>query len=142
MRGAGVSALARIAACQCRATPRGSKPQVHRAHTFLPAPAPPILTIQQRAGTRDRGLAPGHRPHHTPTRIRGHTFAQLATMGKKSFKYVVLGGGNAAGYAAKRFVELGGAPGELAILPDERVRAGGVGAARWGGEGAGPRGGE
>eukprot|EP00188_Purpureofilum_apyrenoidigerum_P005543 Plantae.Rhodophyta-Purpureofilum_apyrenoidigerum.ctg7333.p2 GENE.Plantae.Rhodophyta-Purpureofilum_apyrenoidigerum.ctg7333~~Plantae.Rhodophyta-Purpureofilum_apyrenoidigerum.ctg7333.p2 ORF type:complete len:454 (-),score=116.85 Plantae.Rhodophyta-Purpureofilum_apyrenoidigerum.ctg7333:1773-3134(-) len=38
-----------------------------------------------------------------------------------SYKYVVLGGGNAAGYVAKQFVELGGGKGELAIVGKETV---------------------
>ena len=46
-------------------------------------------------------------------------------MGKQAFKYVILGGGNAAGYAARRFVEAGGAAGELAIVTDEPVRGAG-----------------
>lgn len=44
-------------------------------------------------------------------------------MVQHSFKYVVLGGGNAAGYAAREFVKRGGAKGELAIITDEPVRA-------------------
>lgn len=36
------------------------------------------------------------------------------------FKYIVLGGGNASGYAARQFVKLGGAKGELAIITDEQ----------------------
>lgn len=38
------------------------------------------------------------------------------------FKYVVLGGGNASGYAAKAFVEHGVAKGEVLIITDEAVR--------------------
>jgi len=38
-----------------------------------------------------------------------------------SYKYVVLGGGNSAGYVAKQFVELGGEKGELAIVGKESV---------------------
>lgn len=37
----------------------------------------------------------------------------------KSFKYIVLGGGNAAGYAAREFVKLAGGAGELAIVTAE-----------------------
>lgn len=43
------------------------------------------------------------------------------TMAVEHFKYVILGGGNSAGYAAKQFVELDGAPGELCIISDESV---------------------
>eukprot|EP00798_Chlamydomonas_sp_ICE-L_P019890 gene19890-26594_t len=38
-----------------------------------------------------------------------------------AFKYVVLGGGNSAGYAAKQFLESGLKPGELAIIGEEPV---------------------
>lgn len=39
-----------------------------------------------------------------------------------SYKYLVLGGGNAAGYVADEFSRRGLKPGELAILSDEPVR--------------------
>ena len=39
----------------------------------------------------------------------------------KSFKYVFLGGGNSAGYAAREYVKLGGESGQLAIIGDEPV---------------------
>lgn len=35
------------------------------------------------------------------------------------FKYVVLGGGNSSGYAARQFVNLGGGPRELCIITNE-----------------------
>eukprot|EP00798_Chlamydomonas_sp_ICE-L_P019363 gene19363-26011_t len=38
-----------------------------------------------------------------------------------AFKYVVLGGGNSAGYAGKQFLESGLKPGELAIIGEEPV---------------------
>lgn len=38
-----------------------------------------------------------------------------------SFQYVVLGGGNASGYAAHRFVRNGLTPGQLCIITDEPV---------------------
>lgn len=38
-----------------------------------------------------------------------------------SFQYVLLGGGNAAGYAAHRFVRNGLGPDELCIITDEPV---------------------
>lgn len=37
------------------------------------------------------------------------------------YKYVILGGGNAAGYAAAEFVKRGGGKGELAIISREPV---------------------
>ena len=37
----------------------------------------------------------------------------------KSYKYLILGGGVAAGYAAQTFVERGGAPGELCIVSED-----------------------
>ncbi|KAH7546484.1 hypothetical protein FEM48_Zijuj01G0205800 [Ziziphus jujuba var. spinosa] len=40
---------------------------------------------------------------------------------KKSFKYIILGGGVAAGYAAKEFTERGLKPEELAIISKEAV---------------------
>lgn len=42
-------------------------------------------------------------------------------MAEKHFKYVILGGGVAAGYAAREFVKLGLNPGELAIISKESV---------------------
>ena len=38
------------------------------------------------------------------------------------YKYVVLGGGNAAGYAAAEFQKRGSAKGNLAIISEEPVR--------------------
>ncbi len=40
-------------------------------------------------------------------------------MATSTYKYVVLGGGNASGYAAKTFVENGGKAGELCIITEE-----------------------
>ncbi|KAL2653327.1 hypothetical protein R1flu_021455 [Riccia fluitans] len=40
-------------------------------------------------------------------------------MAEKSYKYVILGGGVAAGYAAREFVQQGLKPGELAIISKE-----------------------
>ncbi|GAB4823794.1 hypothetical protein N2152v2_010840 [Parachlorella kessleri] len=37
----------------------------------------------------------------------------------RDYKYVLLGGGNSAGYAAREFVKRGGPKGELAIITDE-----------------------
>ncbi|GFQ04086.1 monodehydroascorbate reductase [Phtheirospermum japonicum] len=42
-------------------------------------------------------------------------------MAAKSFKYVILGGGVAAGYAAREFAKQGVKPGELAIISKEAV---------------------
>ncbi|XP_019158493.1 PREDICTED: monodehydroascorbate reductase-like [Ipomoea nil] len=42
-------------------------------------------------------------------------------MAEKSFKYVILGGGVAAGYAAREFANQGVQPGELAIISKEAV---------------------
>jgi hypothetical protein len=39
-----------------------------------------------------------------------------------AYKYVVVGGGNASGYAARAFVLQGLAAGELCIITDEPVR--------------------
>ncbi|EYU35147.1 hypothetical protein MIMGU_mgv1a0046522mg, partial [Erythranthe guttata] len=40
-------------------------------------------------------------------------------MAEKSFKYVIVGGGVSAGYAAREFVKQGVQPGELAIISKE-----------------------
>ncbi|KAJ7554972.1 hypothetical protein O6H91_05G017900 [Diphasiastrum complanatum] len=42
-------------------------------------------------------------------------------MGEKYYKYVIVGGGVAAGYAAREFANLGLQPGELAIISKEAV---------------------
>ncbi|KAM7526086.1 hypothetical protein LguiA_015988 [Lonicera macranthoides] len=42
-------------------------------------------------------------------------------MAEKSFKYVILGGGVSAGYAAREFAKQGVKPGELAIISKEAV---------------------
>ena len=39
----------------------------------------------------------------------------------RAYKYVVLGGGNSAGYAASEFVEYGVPPGDLCIVSQEAV---------------------
>ncbi|KAG5584096.1 hypothetical protein H5410_044530 [Solanum commersonii] len=44
-------------------------------------------------------------------------------MAEKSFKYVIVGGGVSAGYAAREFAKQGVNPGELAIISKEAVRA-------------------
>lgn len=38
------------------------------------------------------------------------------------FKYIILGGGNSSGYAAKEFLKRGISKGELCILTEEQVR--------------------
>ncbi|KAJ0027971.1 hypothetical protein Pint_35925 [Pistacia integerrima] len=42
-------------------------------------------------------------------------------MAEQQFKYVILGGGVAAGYAAREFAKQGVKPGELAIISKEAV---------------------
>uniref|UniRef100_A0A2C9V882 FAD/NAD(P)-binding domain-containing protein n=1 Tax=Manihot esculenta TaxID=3983 RepID=A0A2C9V882_MANES len=42
-------------------------------------------------------------------------------MAEKTFKYVIVGGGVAAGYAAREFGKQGVKPGELAIISKEAV---------------------
>lgn len=43
----------------------------------------------------------------------------LSVMVQHEFKYVILGGGNSAGYAAREFVAQGGAKGEMCIVTEE-----------------------
>lgn len=43
-------------------------------------------------------------------------------MAGSNYKYVVIGGGNAAGYAAAEFQKRGSAKGNLAIISEEPVR--------------------
>jgi monodehydroascorbate reductase (NADH) len=43
-------------------------------------------------------------------------------MTEKVYKYVIVGGGVSAGYAAREFVQQGLKPGELAIFSTEEVR--------------------
>ncbi|CAN6558046.1 unnamed protein product [Malus baccata var. baccata] len=50
---------------------------------------------------------------------KGSLFSEISL--KKSFKYVIIGGGVAAGYAAREFVKQGLEPGELAIISKEAV---------------------
>ncbi|CAN6694437.1 unnamed protein product [Malus baccata var. baccata] len=50
---------------------------------------------------------------------KGCLYNEICT--KKSFKYVIIGGGVAAGYAAREFVKQGLKPGELAIISKEAV---------------------
>jgi hypothetical protein len=56
------------------------------------------------------------------------------------YKLVVLGGGNAAGYAARTAVDLCVKPGEMAIIGEEEVSAvgGAAGTAAGGGTSAAP----
>ncbi|XAR69725.1 Monodehydroascorbate reductase (NADH) [Bertholletia excelsa] len=42
-------------------------------------------------------------------------------MADRSFKYIILGGGVSAGYAAREFANLGAKPGEIAIISKEAV---------------------
>ncbi|KAG2686529.1 hypothetical protein I3760_09G009800 [Carya illinoinensis] len=51
----------------------------------------------------------------------GQNLSQFSSMAEKSFKYVILGGGVAAGYAAREFAKQGVKPGELAIISKEAV---------------------
>ncbi|TXG58308.1 hypothetical protein EZV62_016137 [Acer yangbiense] len=48
-------------------------------------------------------------------------FLDRTTMAVKSFKYVIVGGGVSAGYAAREFSKQGVKPGELAIISKEAV---------------------
>jgi hypothetical protein len=59
--------------------------------------------------------------HKTASLIRRLSIRTL-TMATSSYKYVVLGGGNAGGYAAAEFIKRGGGKDELAIITDEPVR--------------------
>ena len=59
-------------------------------------------------------------PLETPLQRSDRTMTKAAAAGD-SYKYVVLGGGNAAGYVASEFSDRGVQPGELAILSDEPV---------------------
>ncbi|CAA3030012.1 Monodehydroascorbate reductase [Olea europaea subsp. europaea] len=45
----------------------------------------------------------------------------LSSLAEKSFKYVIVGGGIVAGYAAREFAKQGVKPGELAIISKEAV---------------------
>lgn len=56
----------------------------------------------------------------TSAPIRRLSLRSIA-MASASYKYVVLGGGNAGGYVAAEFVKRGGGKGELAIITDEPV---------------------
>lgn len=56
----------------------------------------------------------------TGTFVR-HLSLRSFAMATSSYKYVVLGGGNAGGYAAAEFVKRGGGKDELAIITDEPV---------------------
>lgn len=47
---------------------------------------------------------------------------RLCVRAMSSFRYVVLGGGNASGYAANRFVKNGVSPEEVCVITDEPVR--------------------
>lgn len=40
----------------------------------------------------------------------------------RMFRYIILGGGNASGYAAKEFLKRGVSKGELCIITEEKVR--------------------
>jgi glycine/D-amino acid oxidase-like deaminating enzyme len=42
-------------------------------------------------------------------------------MAEKTYKYIIIGGGVAGGYAAREFVKLGLQPGELALFSKEAV---------------------
>ena len=55
----------------------------------------------------------------TPTTHASSVWAR--TMASSTFKYVILGGGNAAGYAAKAFAEGGAAPGSVCMVTREEV---------------------
>ena len=44
-------------------------------------------------------------------------------MAEQHYKYVILGGGQSAGYAAREFVAGGVKPGELLIIGKEDVRS-------------------
>lgn len=46
---------------------------------------------------------------------------RLCVRAMSSFRYVVLGGGNASGYAANRFLNNGVSPEEVCVITDEPV---------------------
>eukprot|EP01023_Acetabularia_acetabulum_P051078 TRINITY_DN560_c0_g1_i2.p1 TRINITY_DN560_c0_g1~~TRINITY_DN560_c0_g1_i2.p1 ORF type:complete len:474 (-),score=131.98 TRINITY_DN560_c0_g1_i2:289-1710(-) len=50
-------------------------------------------------------------------------FSKLFGSSANQYKYIVLGGGNAAGYAARQFVLKGVKPGELCVITDEPYAA-------------------
>ncbi|XP_008226785.2 PREDICTED: monodehydroascorbate reductase, seedling isozyme-like [Prunus mume] len=84
-----------------------------------------IQTIEQ-LGER-KYLSPAHLAKLVDEKIgevkellqKGSLYSEIST--KKQFKYVIIGGGVAAGYAAREFVKQGLKPGELAIISKEAV---------------------
>lgn len=59
------------------------------------------------------------KPIHTSNRLAKRAIAVMASASE--YKYVVLGGGNAAGYAAAEFQKRGSAKGDVAIISEEPV---------------------
>lgn len=49
------------------------------------------------------------------------TFTLILACSNMAFKYVVVGGGNASGYAAEQFLKKGASKGELCIISAEPV---------------------
>ncbi|CAL9160901.1 unnamed protein product [Musa hybrid cultivar] len=65
---------------------------------------------------------PSRRPPSTPTSRRSLVVAAAASnFANENREYVIVGGGNAAGYAARTFVEHGMADGRLCIVSKEAV---------------------
>ncbi|KAF9594982.1 hypothetical protein IFM89_035755 [Coptis chinensis] len=66
---------------------------------------------------------PTHFPKHIHKTNNNRTplFSIYSSMAEKSFKYVIIGGGVSAGYAAREFAQQGVKPGELAIISKEKV---------------------
>ena len=78
-----------------------------------------------RAGTALQASFQGHTCGlRSPAGLasRRQVISRGLAMAASGYKYMVLGGGQAAGYAAQEFVKRGGKKGELAILSSEAVR--------------------
>lgn len=99
-------------------------------HQRLLQPAPPKVTIIDIiiAPPRHRRLACPATASAVEPAPAPDTAAAMGGSASRStpaqrYKFVVLGGGNASGYAAREFVANGLQPGELAIVTDELYTA-------------------
>eukprot|EP00798_Chlamydomonas_sp_ICE-L_P019888 gene19888-26592_t len=93
-------------------------------HSRLPAPTAPFMGRPSRLMWTPAPYVRFSCLDERPARPAGAKYPRASSedvQDLSTFKYVVLGGGNSAGYAAKQFLESGLKPGELAIIGEEPV---------------------
>eukprot|EP00177_Eucheuma_denticulatum_P002598 GFKZ01004662.1.p1 GENE.GFKZ01004662.1~~GFKZ01004662.1.p1 ORF type:complete len:502 (+),score=77.07 GFKZ01004662.1:81-1586(+) len=95
-------------------------PALHSPPILPPSRTPLIRAAVPTILAPCRFVRPFLRPR-LPNPLFNSRFVMSASPSSSSYKYVVVGAGNAAGYAADEFAEIGVSPGEVCFVGEEPV---------------------